>query len=134
MLFLQVVFQVEDFTVDLVCDSEGCGFSLADVAPSGSAFDLAAVPPSRWWLVGAGDNASETILQFSDWMEYVSASSRLDSVKFKAYAPRFDDQSETGRETRVFKIVKENSSDAVAYVRMRYGSELAGSATLAPGT
>lgn len=70
MLFLQVALQVETFTVDLMCGSEGCGFDVANVTPKNSAFDLGAASPSRWWLVGAGDNASETLLQFSNWMEY----------------------------------------------------------------
>lgn len=57
----------------------------------------------------------------------------MTSIRLKAYAPRFKDQTEAGRETRVFKIVEENSSEAAAYVKMRYGAELSGSATLAPG-
>lgn len=121
MLFLWAALTVDDFAVDLVCDNSGCGFDIVDATANNPSIDLKAISPSRWWLVGAGDSTNNTILQFSKWMTYASDASGLKSVKFTPYAPRFEDQSEAGRAMRVFKIVAESSSDAVAYVRMRYG-------------
>ena len=91
MLFLWAALTVDDFAVDLVCDSSGCGFDVADVTANSPSIDLKAISPSRWWLVGAGDSTNNTILQFSDWMTYTSDASGLTGVKFTSYAPRFED-------------------------------------------